>query len=149
MDMVRSIGADHVIDYTQEDFTKSGEQYDLILDVAAYRSVFNYKRVLSPKGIYVCTGGSMGKWIQAMLLGPLISMRGSKKLGSGGVAQPNHDDFHYLKELLEAGKVVPVIGKSYPLSDIVEALRYLEDGHAQGKVVIRIGSEDCWSFIPD
>ncbi|MFW9888420.1 MAG: NAD(P)-dependent alcohol dehydrogenase [Candidatus Thorarchaeota archaeon] len=140
MDMVRSIGADHVIDYTQEDFTKSGKQYDLILDVAAYRSIFNYKRVLSPKGIYVCTGGSMGKWIQAMLLGPLISIRGSKKLGSGGVAQPNHEDFLYLKELLEAGKVTPVIDRQYPLSEIVAALRYLEEGHARGKVVITMES---------
>ncbi|UCH04711.1 MAG: NAD(P)-dependent alcohol dehydrogenase, partial [Candidatus Thorarchaeota archaeon] len=138
MDMVLSIGADHVIDYTQEDFTKSGEQYDLILDVAAYRSILNYKRALSPKGIYVCTGGSMGKWVQAMLLGPLISLRGSKKLGSGGVAQPNHEDFLYLKELLEAGKVIPVIDRRYPLSEIVEALRYLEEGQARGKVVISI-----------
>ncbi|MFW9926959.1 MAG: NAD(P)-dependent alcohol dehydrogenase [Candidatus Thorarchaeota archaeon] len=140
MDMVRSIGADHVLDYTQEDFTKSGEQYDLILDVAAYRSIFNYKRVLSPKGIYVCTGGSMGKWIQAMLLGPLISMRGSKKLGSGGIAQPNHEDFLYLKGLLETKKVVPVIDRSYPLSEIVEAFKYLEEGHARGKVVITMES---------
>jgi len=138
MDIVRSIGADHVIDYTQEDFTKSGKQYDLILDVAAYRSIFNYKRALSPKGIYVCIGGSMGRWIQAMLLGPLISIRGSKKLGSGGVAQPNHQDFLYLKDLLEAGKVVPVIDRSYPLSEIVEAFHYFEEGHARGKVVITV-----------
>lgn len=80
----------------------------------------------------------MGKWVQAMLLGPLISMRGSKKLGSGGVAQPNHEDFLYLKELLEAGKVIPVIDRRYPLSEIVEALRYLEEGQARGKVVISI-----------
>jgi len=140
MDMVRSIGADHVIDYTQEDFTRSGKQYDLILDVAAYRSIFNYKRVLSSKGIYVCTGGSMGKWIQAMFLGPLISIRGSKKLGSAGIAQPNHEDFLYLKELLETSKVVPVIDRSYPLVEIVEAFKYLEEGHARGKVVITMGS---------
>jgi NADPH:quinone reductase-like Zn-dependent oxidoreductase len=80
----------------------------------------------------------MGKWIQAMLLGPLISMRGGKKLGSGGVAQPNHEDFLYLKELLETGKVKPVIDRRYPLSKIVEALQYLEEGHARGKVVISV-----------
>ena len=82
----------------------------------------------------------MGKWLQAMLLGPLISMRGSKKLGSAGIAQPNHEDFLYLKELLETGKVVPVIDRSYPLSEIVEAFKYLEEGHARGKVVITMKS---------
>ena len=138
LDKVRSIGADHVIDYTQEDFTKSGQCYDLILDVAAYRSILNYKRVLNPEGIYVCTGGSMGKYFQAAFLGPLISMRGNKKLGSGGMAQPNHEDFIFLKELLEAGKVVPVIDRRYALSKFVEAIRYYGEGHARGKVVITV-----------
>jgi NADPH:quinone reductase-like Zn-dependent oxidoreductase len=138
MDMVRSIGADHVIDYTKEDFTKSGQQYDLILDVAAYRSIFNYKRALSPEGIYVVTGGSMGKWIQAIVLGPLVSIRGRKKLGSGGVAQPTQEDFNFMKELLEASKVVPVIDRRFPLSEVADALKYLEEGHARGKVVITV-----------
>ncbi len=138
MDMVLSIGADHVIDYKHEDFTKSGQQYDLILDVAAYRSIFNYKRVLNPEGIYVCTGGSIGKFFQAALLGPLISMRGSKKIGSGGMAQPKHEDFIFLKELLESGKVVPVIDRRYPLSEFVEAIQYYGEGHARGKVVITV-----------
>ena len=138
MDMVRSIGADHVISYEEDDFTKSEQCYDLILDVAAYRSIFNYKRVLNPEGIYVCTGGSMGKFFQAALLGPLISIRGSKKIGSGGMAQPNHEDFLFLKELLETGKVVPVIDKRFPLSEFVEAIRYYGEGHAQGKVVITV-----------
>ncbi len=141
MDMVSSIGAEHVINYEEEDFTKSGQCYDLILDVAAYRSVFNFKRVLNPEGIYVCTGGSMGKFFQAALLGPLISMRGNKKLGSGGMAQPTHEDFVFLKELLETGKVVPVIDRRYPLSEFVEAIRYYGEGHARGKVVITVDQE--------
>ena len=82
----------------------------------------------------------MAKWIQAMLLGPLISLRGSKKLGSGGLVQPNHEDFLYLKELLETNKVVPVIDRSYPLVEIVEAFKYFEEGHARGKVVITMKS---------
>jgi len=138
LDFVLSIGADHAIDYKHEDFTKSGERYDLILDVAAFRSVLNYKRVLHPKGRYVCTGGSMGKFFQAALLGPLISIRGNKKLGSGGMAQPTDEDFNFLKELLEAGKVVPVIDRTYPLNEFVEAIRYYGEGHVQGKVVITV-----------
>ncbi|MHA2057075.1 MAG: NAD(P)-dependent alcohol dehydrogenase [Candidatus Thorarchaeota archaeon] len=141
MDMVRSIGADHVISYLEEDFTKSGEQYDLILDVAAYRSIFNYKRSLSSNGIYVCTGGSTGKFFQAYFFGPLVSLRGNKKLGSAGIAKPTQEDFLYLIELFEAGKVVPVIDRSYPLSEVAEALQYLEEGKAQGKVVITVAKE--------
>jgi NADPH:quinone reductase-like Zn-dependent oxidoreductase len=137
MDIVRSIGADHVIDYRQEDFTKSGKRYDLILDVAAYHSIFDCKRALSPEGIYVCIGGSMTRYFQAMLLGPLISMMGRKKIGTL-FAPPNQKDMDFLTELFEAGKVLPVIDKRYPLSDVAEALRYLEDGHAKGKIVITV-----------
>ncbi|NIO44933.1 MAG: zinc-binding dehydrogenase [Candidatus Dadabacteria bacterium] len=137
LDMVRSIGADQVIDYTQEDFTKSGQRYDLILDVAGYRSIFDYKRALSPKGIYVMVGGSMAQFFQAMLLGPWISMTGSKKM-RGFVTKPNKKDLVFMKELFEAGKVVPVIDRRYPLSEVAEALRYLEEGHARGKVVITV-----------
>ncbi|MHA1941890.1 MAG: NAD(P)-dependent alcohol dehydrogenase [Candidatus Hodarchaeales archaeon] len=135
LDMVSSIGADHVIDYTQEDFTKSGETYDLILDVAAYRSIFHYKRALSPEGIYTCIGGSGVRFFQAMFLGPLISMRGSKKLGSM-LPKPTPKDFIFLKELIEAGKLVPVIDRRYPLSEVPEAIRYFGEGRARGKVVI-------------
>jgi NADPH:quinone reductase-like Zn-dependent oxidoreductase len=137
LDMVRSIGADHVIDYTKEDFTKSGQRYDLILDVAAHHSIIDFKRALSPKGIYVCIGGSMAQYFQAMLLGPLISMMGSKKMGSV-MGKPNQKDYAFLIELFEAGKVVPVIDRCYPLSEVPEALRYLEEGHARGKVVITV-----------
>jgi len=138
LDMVRSIGADRVIDYTQEDFTKSGQRYDLILDVVAYRSIFDYKRALSPKGIYVFVGGSTAAIFQALFLGPLISMTGSKKMGIVMWKPNKKEDLIFLKELFEAGKVVPVIDRRYPLSEVAEALRYLKEGHAQGKVVITV-----------
>ncbi len=137
LDMVRSIGADQVIDYTQEDFTKSGQRYDLILAVNGYHSISDYKRALSPKGIYVMIGGSTAQKLQALLLGPLISMMGSKKMGSM-LGKPNKKDLVFMKELLEAGKVVPVIERRYPLSEVAEALRYLGEGHAKGKVVITV-----------
>jgi len=137
LDMVRSIGADQVIDYTQEDFTKSGQCYDLILDIAVKRSVSDYKRALSPKGIYVLCGFSMAAMLQVLFLGPLISMTGSKKFVYYG-AKPNNKDLVFMKELLEAGKVVPVIDRRYPLSEVPEAIRYYEKGHAQGKVVITV-----------
>ena len=137
LDMVRSIGADQVIDYTQEDFTQKEQRYDLIFAVGGYRSIFDYKRALSPEGIYVCPGGSLAQYIQATLLGPLMSMMGSKKLGSM-YTNPNQKDYEFLIELFEANKVVPVIDRRYPLSEVPEALRYLEEGHARGKVVITL-----------
>jgi NADPH:quinone reductase-like Zn-dependent oxidoreductase len=138
LDMLRSIGADHVIDYTQEDFTKSGQRYNLILDVVASRSIFDYRRALSPKGIFVCVGGSLAAILQSFLLGPLISMTGSKKMGIVMWKPNNKGDLAILEELFEAGKVVPVIDRRYPLSEVPEALRYLEEGHAKGKVVITV-----------
>ena len=137
LDMVRSIGADHVIDYTQEDFTQNGQRYDLILAANGYHWISDYKRALSPKGTYVMTGGSMAQLFQAMLLGPWISMTGSKKMGNL-MAKLNQKDLIFMKELLEGGKVVPVIERRYPLSEVAEALRYLEEGHAKGKVVITV-----------
>jgi len=128
LDMLRSIGSDHVIDYTQEDFTQNGQHYDLILDVVVHRWIFDYKRALSPKGIVVMVGGSMTRVLLNMLLGP-------KKMGLV-IWKPNKEDFVFLKELFEAGKVVPVIDRRYPLSEVPEAFRYLEEGRAQGKVVI-------------
>jgi NADPH:quinone reductase-like Zn-dependent oxidoreductase len=138
VDMVRSIGADHVIDYTQEDFTQNGQRYDLILAVNGYHSIFDYKRALSPKGVYVMIGGSNAHLFQAMLLGPLISRTGRQKMGSMGVAKPNQKDLGFMKELLEARKVVPVIDRRYPLGETAEAIRYLEEGHTKGKVVITV-----------
>ncbi len=136
LDMVRSIGADHVIDYTREDFTRSGKRYDLILDAAAYRSISDYRRALNPTGIYVLVGGSVARLFQTLLLGPWYSMTGSKM----GVimARITKKDLLFLKELLESGKVVPVIDRRYPLSQVPDALGYLEQGHARGKVVITV-----------
>jgi len=137
LDMVHSIGADHVIDYTREDFTKSGQRYDLILATGGYHPITDYKRALSPKGIYVMIGGSTAQKLQAFLLGPWISMTGSKKMGSLA-GKPNQKDLVFLNELLEAGKVVPVIDRRYPLSEVPEAFRYFGGGHAIGKVVITV-----------
>jgi len=137
LEMVRSIGADHVIDYTQEDFTNSGQRYDLILAAAGYRSIFEYKRVLSPEGIYVSTGGSQAQTFQALLLGPIISMTGSKKLGNV-MQRHNQKDLDFMKELLESGKVKSVIDRCYPLSELPEALQYYAEGHSKGKVVITV-----------
>ena len=138
LDMLRSIGADHVIDYTQEDYTRSGQRYDLILDVAAYRSIFDYRRALSPKGIFVMLGGSTAAIFQAFFLGPLISRTGSKKMGLN-IWKPNKkEDLDFLKELFEAGKVVPVIDRRYPLSEVPEALRYLEEEPHLGKIIITV-----------
>ncbi len=135
-DLVRSIGADHVIDYTREDFIKNGRHYDLIVATAGYRSMFDYRRALSPKGMCVVTGGSMPQIFQAMLLGPWISMFGSKKLGSM-LVKPNKD-LGFIKERIEASNVKPVIDRRYPLSEVAEALRYYGEGHAKGKVVITV-----------
>ena len=137
MDLVRSIGADHVIDYSQEDFTKSGQRYDLILTVGGYRPLLDYRRVLSPEGIYVCLGGSLAQYMQAAFLGPLVSMIGSKKMGSA-LGAPTQKDLAFLLELLDTGKVVPVIDRCYPLSELPEALRYYGEGQVQGKVVITV-----------
>jgi NADPH:quinone reductase-like Zn-dependent oxidoreductase len=142
LDMLRSIGADHVIDYAQEDYTKSGQRYDLILDVVAYRSVFDYRRALSPEGIFVIVGGSLATFLQVVLLGALLSRIGSKKLGLNAWEPNNKADLALLAELFETGKVKPVIDKTYPLSKVPEALRYLEEGHALGKIVITVANND-------
>lgn len=138
LDMLRSIGADHVIDYTRDDFTRNGQRYDLILDVVASRSMLDYKRALSPKGVFVLVGGSLATILQAFTLGPLISMTGSKRLGIVGWRPNNQEDLATLEEFFVAGKVVPIIDRRYPLHEVSEALRYLEEGHAKGKVVITV-----------
>jgi len=137
VDAARSMGADHVIDYTKEDFTQNGQHYDLIVAANGNRSISEYKRALRPNGTYVVTGGSKKQTYQAMLLGPWISMTGTKKMGNL-MAKPNTKDLGFVKELLEAGKVIPVIDRRYPLSETAEALRYLEAGRARGKVVITV-----------
>ncbi len=137
VDTARSIGADHVIDYTREDFTQSGQRYDLILGANAHHSIFDYRRALSRDGIFVMAGGSLARIFQAMLLAPFLSRIGSKKMRFF-IAKINTKDLVVLKDLLEAGKVVPVMDRRYPLSDAAEALRYREEGHARGKVVITV-----------
>ena len=137
LDQARSIGADHVIDYTKEDFTKNGQQYDLVFAANGYHSLSAYKRALAPKGIYIMAGGSMAQIFQSMLLGSMMSETGGKKMG-GVSAKASQKDLVFLKELLEAGKVVPIIDRRYTLSEAAEALRYLGEGHARGKVVITV-----------
>ena len=141
LDFMRSLGADHVIDYTQEDFTKNGKQYDLILDLVAHRSVFAYKRALRPNGSYFMVGGSVATIFQILLLGPWIRRTAGKKIRLLAV-QPNPKDLVFITELYEAGKVVPVIDRRYPLSEVAEALRYLGEGLAKGKVVITLESNN-------
>jgi NADPH:quinone reductase-like Zn-dependent oxidoreductase len=137
VDTARSLGADHVIDYTREDFTQRGRRYDLILAANAHHSIFDYRRALSQGGRYVMAGGGLGQGLQALLVGRLLSRLGSKKMCTF-LANINNKDLVFLKDLLEAGKVAPVIDRRYPLSDVAEAIRYLEEGHAQGKVVITV-----------
>jgi NADPH:quinone reductase-like Zn-dependent oxidoreductase len=136
LEMARSIGAEHVIDYTQEDFTKNGQHYDLILAVNGYHTIFDYKHALNPEGKYVCAGGKIPQLLQALLFGPWISRTGRQKMGFMGIAKINQKDLVVLSELLEAGKIVPVIERRYPLREAAEALQYLKEGHAKGKVVI-------------
>jgi NADPH:quinone reductase-like Zn-dependent oxidoreductase len=135
LDIVRSIGADHVIDYTKEDFTQKTQSYDLILAVNGYQPISAYKRALSPDGNYVLVGGSGAQLTQAMVQGPWISLTGNKKMGNM-LQRPNQKDLVFIKDLLETGRVKPVIDRSYKLSEMPEALSYFEEGHSQGKVVI-------------
>lgn len=137
LDTLTSIGADHVIDYNKEDFTRKGQFYDLILDVVGNRSIYDYKRVLNPNGRYVMIGGSMSLVLQLLLLGALINKRESKKM-TVLFHKPNKNDQNALKELFIAGKLVPVIDRRYALSQVEEAIRYLGEGHAKGKVVVNV-----------
>ncbi|MDR7236568.1 NAD(P)-dependent alcohol dehydrogenase [Neobacillus drentensis] len=137
LEILESLGADFCLDYTKEDFTQNAQKYDLILGVNGHYPLSAYKRSLNPNGIFVHVGGSGAQMFQAMFLGPWISMTGNKKMGTF-LQRPNRKDLIYMKELIEAGKVHPVIDRSYKLSEVPEAFRYFEEGHAQGKVVIRI-----------
>jgi NADPH:quinone reductase-like Zn-dependent oxidoreductase len=140
VDLVRSIGADDVVDYTRDDFAETGQRYDLILDTAGNRSVSHLRRSLARRGTLVIGGGEgggrwfgVGRQLRALMLSPFVS----QKLGTF-IAKQNGEDLLVLKGLIEAGKVTPVIGKTYPLSQVPDAIRYLEQGHAQGKVVITV-----------
>ena len=141
VDMVRSIGADHVIDYTQEDFTRSGQRYDLILQLAGTRSPSDCRRALTSKGtLLLSSGESDGRWIgpidriiKAVVLSPFVGQRLAPFL-----ARQSREDLQTVRELIEQGKLSPVIDRTYPLSEVPEAIRYLEEGHARGKVVITV-----------
>jgi len=141
LEQARSIGADHVIDYTKEDFTKNGQQYDLVFAANGYHSLSAYKRALTPKGIYIMAGGTMAQIFQSMLMGSMMSETGGRKM-SGVSAKRSQNDLVFIKELFEAGKVKSIIDRQYPLSEAAEALRYLGAGHARGKVVISVESNN-------
>jgi NADPH:quinone reductase-like Zn-dependent oxidoreductase len=136
MDVVRSIGADHVIDYTKDDFATLGQRYDLILAANGDRSIWEYRRALTADGSYAMTGGSNRQLTEALLFGPLLSM-GRQRFGNV-LVKPNQADLLVLKELCETGRVRPVIDRRFPLSEVSSAVRYVEDGHARGKVVVKV-----------
>jgi NADPH:quinone reductase-like Zn-dependent oxidoreductase len=142
LDLVRSIGADHVIDYTREDFTRTGQCYDLIYCAIGNRSAFDYKRALNPGGICIIAGfTALPRLFGNMILGPIVSRSGNKKVEGMGMSNANKQDLLFIKELLETGKVVPFIDRRYPLSETAEAIRYLETGHARGKVIVTVATE--------
>jgi NADPH:quinone reductase-like Zn-dependent oxidoreductase len=143
IEFVRSIGADHVIDYTQEDFAQNGEQYDLIIAMAGYRALQDYKRALRPGGIFVWTGGPLKGMFEAMVLGPWVSRKGNKKLTNLSHHQ-NQEDLVYLAGLMEAGVVKPVIDRCFPLEETAEAFQHYAAGHMQGKVVITVVEDSEW-----
>jgi NADPH:quinone reductase-like Zn-dependent oxidoreductase len=137
LDQARSLGADVVIDYTREDFTQNGQQYDLILAANGYHPLAAYRRALAPRGIYVMSGGTMPQIYEAMLLGSWMSKPGGRKMG-GVTGQPNQKDLAFISELLVTGQVRPIIDKCYPLNEVPEAFRYLIAGHARAKVMIAV-----------
>jgi NADPH:quinone reductase-like Zn-dependent oxidoreductase len=138
-DMLRSLGADHVIDYTEVDFTNTGQQYDLILDVVASRSPLAYRRALNPNGTFIYIGGSISVVFLGLILGRLISRLEGKYLGLGEWKPNDQADLDFLTELFEAGKVVPVIERSCSLGEVPEAFRQLDEGSVLGKLVITVG----------
>ena len=138
LDLLRSLGADHVIDYTREDFTRNGQRYDLILDIAARRSLLHYRRSLAPGGRYVLVARSLGGFFQAALFGALISIGGSKRMGIFMWNPGKREDLDSLSGLLDGRRIQPLIDRRYALSQVPEALRYVEEGRARGKVVITV-----------
>ncbi len=139
LDFVRSLGADNVIDYTKGDYTRTGEPYDWIVDVDAHHSILRWRHALRPKGAYVALGGSAAWFLQALLQGPAVSIATGKRMGLMLWWKPFRvDDVETLKELIAAGKLNPAIDRRFPLSAVVEALRYVDEGRAKGKVVITV-----------
>ena len=138
--MVRSIGADHVIDYTQEDFTQGGQRYDLIFDNVENRSLSDCRRALTPRGTLILNSGTgaHGIGLLVRLFKPLVLSPFVRQNLRRYLSKPNHEDLVVLKELVESGKLTPVIDRTYPLSETPEAIAYIEKGHARGKVVITV-----------
>lgn len=134
-EMVRALGAKHVIDYAKEDFAAQGKHYDVILGVSGYRSLDDYQRALTPRGIYVLVGGANRQLFQALLFGGLKSRADGQRF-TVLTEKPNQKDLNYLKQLLETGQITPVLDRSYPLREVPDAIRYLEQGHAKGKIII-------------
>ncbi len=141
IELVRSIGADHVIDYMQEDFAQNGEQYDLIIAMAGYRPLQDYERALCPGGIFVWAGGPLKGLFEAMALGSWVARKGDKKMTNLS-HQPNQDDLVYMAGLMEAGRVKPVIDRCFPLEETAEAFRHYAAGRMQGKVVITVQEDN-------
>ena len=135
LEFMRALGADHVIDYTRENFSTSGRAYDVILDLAAHRSAFAYRGSLAPRGRYLYVGGSVGTLLQVLLLGPVLGRAEGKKIRLLAV-RLGAKHLAPIVELCQAGKIDIVIDRRYPLSQVPEALRYLGEGHAKGKVVV-------------
>lgn len=133
--ILQSLGADHLIDYTKEDFTQNKQEYNLILGVNGSRPISAYEKALRPNGLFVHVGGAQSQMFQAMFKGPLISIKSTKKVATF-LQRPKQEDLFFMKELIESGKVTPVIDRKYQLSEIREAFNYFSEGHAQGKVVI-------------
>jgi len=141
MEQASSIGADHVIDYTREDFTRGNKKYDLVFAANGYHSLSSYKRTLAPGGVFVMAGGTRRQIFQSMLLGPLMSEKNGRKM-RGVMAKPSQKDLAFIKHLVENGKVRPVIDRRYSLCEVAEALRYIGEGHARGKIVISVINEE-------
>lgn len=140
IDRLRTLGADHVVDYTREDFTRIGQRFDLILAVNGYRPLTEYRRALKPQGTYVMAGGKGNQLTEAIVLGPFVSRRGGQTV-TNLMAAPNADDLAFVASLIEAGKVTPVIERTYPLEETAEAVRHVGAGHAAGKVVINVRTQ--------
>jgi NADPH:quinone reductase-like Zn-dependent oxidoreductase len=139
MGLVRELGADHVVDYTREDYTRSGQRYDWIVDVAGNRSILECRRALKPGGTYVMVGGPTARILAALVLGPVISLAGSRRMGLMLWWKPfDRQDLAVLVDLIDAGRITPVIDRRYSLSEVPDALRYLKEGRARGKIVITI-----------
>ena len=138
MDLVRSIGADHVIDYTREDVTRGDLRYDWIVDVVGNRSILEWRRVLTPGGVYVTAGGPTARIFEALLLGPLMRLIGNRKMGLLWWKPFKQEDVALLSRLIETGRIRPVIDRTFPLHEVPQALRYLQERRAAGKIVVTV-----------